>query len=74
MAEYVYVGDHAETVYVDDKCIPIGRGESIELTDEQLVDSQNAHLQDSLIPVVEEEPAQAEETTSKASTKSTAKK
>jgi hypothetical protein len=77
---YYFAGLHADTLYQDDKCIPIGPGEVVSLSEEDVNNEANAHLFESGALAVMPEPAEPEPeeeepapTTSKSKASSTKK-
>jgi len=60
MSNYGFSGPHAETVYSGDKAIPVGQGEIVELSEDDLKDERNAHILDYLEEV--EAPKKASST------------
>jgi hypothetical protein len=67
MATYVYVSQTAGTVYSGELCIPVGAGDTVELSDEDIEPNQHYFDDGSLVEGTPEEPAK--ETPSKSTAK-----
>lgn len=64
-SKYYFMGNHADTVYSGDKCIPVAPGDLITLSDADLKREENQYLTESDLLLAESEATKQNEAAAK---------